>query len=46
VVFGDYEVCPLAKDRPGWMRDVCVESASHLVAAKWDGAIVAAKPGL
>lgn len=31
VVFGDYEVCPFEKDRPGWRRSVCIESASHLV---------------
>ena len=34
VVFGDYEICPLAKEHAGWMRPVCVESASHLAAVK------------
>jgi len=40
VVFGDYEVCPLEKDQPGRMRAVCIESASNLVAAKWNGTVV------
>jgi hypothetical protein len=31
VVFGDFEVCPLTKDRPGYMQFVCIEAASHLV---------------
>jgi len=39
-VFGDYEVCPLEKERPGWMRAVCLESASHLVATDWRGKII------
>lgn len=30
-VFGDFEVCPLTKERAGAMQMVCVESASHLV---------------
>ena len=30
-VFGDFEVCPLTKSKPGEMQWVCVESASHLV---------------
>ena len=34
VVFGDYKVCPLAKKHAGWMRPVCVESASRLQAVK------------
>jgi hypothetical protein len=29
-LWGDFEVCPFAKDRPGAMRMVCVESASRL----------------
>jgi len=37
VVFGDYEICPIEKDVPGWMRGVCIESATHLKAMKWDG---------
>jgi len=37
VVFGDYEICPIEKDIPGWMRSVCIESATHLKATKWDG---------
>jgi hypothetical protein len=31
-VFGDFTVCPLSHERPGWMREVCLESATHLVA--------------
>jgi hypothetical protein len=34
-VWGDFEVCPFAKDRPGVMRMVCVESASHLTYKKY-----------
>lgn len=34
VVFGDYEVCPLAKEHAGWMRPVCVENALHLHAVR------------
>jgi hypothetical protein len=30
-VFGDFEVCPFTKRKPGRMQMVCVESASHLV---------------
>jgi hypothetical protein len=30
-VFGDFEVCPLTKSKPGEMQWVCVESASRLV---------------
>jgi hypothetical protein len=29
-LWGDFQVCPFAKDRPGVMRPVCVESASRL----------------
>jgi hypothetical protein len=36
-VFGDYEGCPLEKERAGWMRAVCVDNASHLFAVSWDG---------
>ena len=43
-VFGDYDVCPLEKNHPGWMRAVCIESASHLVAVKWDGTLVNGRP--
>jgi hypothetical protein len=39
-VFGDYKVCPLEGDRPGWMRAVCIESASHLVATNWEDKII------
>jgi hypothetical protein len=30
-IYGDYEMCPLESDRPGYMRLVCVSSASRLV---------------
>ena len=30
-LFGDYEICPLAKDQPGHMGVACIESAQHLV---------------
>jgi hypothetical protein len=30
-VVGDFRVCPLATQRPGWMRPVCLESATHVV---------------
>jgi len=29
-VFGDFEICPLAPERAGFMRPVCVESAKKL----------------
>jgi hypothetical protein len=30
-IFGDFDVCPLSKERPGEMQRVCVRSASKLV---------------
>ncbi len=30
-IYGDFEVCPFTKDRPGEMQLVCIESASNLV---------------
>jgi len=30
-VFGDFVVCPFTKERPGWMRMVCIEAARHIV---------------
>lgn len=30
-IFGDFEVCPLTKSKPGEMQTVCVESAARLV---------------
>ncbi len=30
-LYGDYVVCPLARERPGWMRSVCVERGDNLV---------------
>jgi hypothetical protein len=29
-VFGDFEVCPLSKKKPGVMQIVCIKSASHV----------------
>lgn len=31
-IYGDFEVCPFTKSKPGEMQMVCVESASHLLA--------------
>jgi len=31
-IFGDYTVCPFDKERPGWMQDVCIARAEHLMA--------------
>jgi len=28
--FGDFEVCPLEPERPGWMQPVCIESAKNI----------------
>jgi len=30
-IYGDFEVCPLSKKKPGAMQFVCVESAKHLI---------------
>ncbi|HEY2709671.1 MAG TPA: hypothetical protein VGI95_16600 [Caulobacteraceae bacterium] len=30
-VEGDFRVCPLALERAGWMRPVCIASATHVV---------------
>ena len=35
VVFGDFEVCPFTKDRPGYRQFVCIETASHVVVTSW-----------
>lgn len=29
-VFGDFEICPLEPERPGWMQPVCIESAKNI----------------
>jgi hypothetical protein len=34
-IYGDFEVCPFTPDRPGVMRMVCIESASHLVKKRY-----------
>jgi hypothetical protein len=31
VVFGDFEVCPMTPEKPGWLQGACIETASHLV---------------
>lgn len=33
-VFGDYDVCPLTRARPGWMQMVFIKRATHLVAVR------------
>jgi hypothetical protein len=33
-VFGDFEICPLTRERPGWMQMVCIASAPRLVASR------------
>ncbi len=30
-IYGNFQVCPLTKERPGEMQVVCIESASNLV---------------
>lgn len=30
-IFGDYTVCPLEPEHPGWMQDVCIVRAENLV---------------
>jgi hypothetical protein len=30
-VSGDFRICPLATERAGWMRPVCIVSARHVV---------------
>lgn len=30
VVYADYKVCPLTKEKPGVMQIVCVESATNM----------------
>ncbi len=34
---GDFDVCPLASDRAGWMRPVCITSAAHLALSHFQG---------
>jgi len=29
-VYGDFNVCPLERERPGWMQFVCVRSIRHV----------------
>ena len=35
-VFGDYEICPLTRERPGWMQMVCLASASRLAVQRFE----------
>ena len=30
-IFADFEVCPLAQERPGVMQAACIESAKNIV---------------
>jgi len=34
-IWGDFNVCPLTKERPGEMQFVCVESANHIHLKPW-----------
>jgi hypothetical protein len=36
-IYGDFTVCPLAADKPGHMRPVCVAGAERLVGAELGG---------
>ena len=31
-IYGDFEVCPLTRERPGWMQMVCIARVSRVVA--------------
>jgi hypothetical protein len=33
-IYGDFEVCPLTKEKPGIRQTVCVESGQHLIVKK------------
>jgi hypothetical protein len=33
-IYGDFDVCPFTKEKPGHMQMVCIESASHLTAKR------------
>jgi len=37
-VFGDFEVCPLEAERPGWMQPVCIESAKNIFFQRYERA--------
>jgi hypothetical protein len=34
-LFGDFRVCPLAVERAGWMRPVCIVSGRHVTLSIW-----------
>jgi len=34
-VYGDFRVCPLARQRPGWMQMVCIAGWSKVVRAPY-----------
>jgi hypothetical protein len=36
-IYGDFEICPLDRDRPGHMRSVCVLGAENLVVQNLQG---------
>lgn len=38
-LYADFLVCPLAPEREGWMRIVCIDSASHMVVEVRTGAV-------
>ncbi len=31
LVYADFKVCPLSKQKPGWMQFVCITNARHVV---------------
>lgn len=34
-LWGDFEVCPLEPERPGWMQAACVEAAKDIFIQDW-----------
>jgi len=30
-IYGDFTLCPLEQEKPGWMQFVCIADATHLV---------------
>lgn len=36
VIYGDYLVCPQTKERPGFLRWVCIKSAKRLVVERFE----------
>ncbi|TMJ18816.1 MAG: hypothetical protein E6G92_03015 [Alphaproteobacteria bacterium] len=36
-VYGDFEVCPFTRERPGWMQIVCIARAARLHVVRREG---------